>query len=208
MTSPDLPQLSLRQKREAVIAQLCESFTLDRLQAEELEALLDRAHRASSVEDLESIVGVLPEPVRQTSPEEARDREPERTVLAVMGGAERRGDWFAGGDLHVVAIMGGVVLDFREAQLPAGVTDVEIVAVMGGVEIIVSPETRVASSGIGILGGFGSAGEPTRKPVHGEAPTLRVSGVAIMGGVEIRRSERGARGRKGKRLKSGGEGAE
>jgi len=52
---------------------------------------------------------------------------------------------------------------------------------MGGVEILVPPGVRVETSGIGVMGGFESfsqSGDPA-------APLLRISGFALMGGVEI-----------------------
>jgi hypothetical protein len=78
--------------------------------------------------------------------------------------------------------MGGTELDFREAALPQGVTQVQVLAIMGGVEIIVPPGVNVDSHGIGIMGGFEDAGEQEHDP---SAPTLRIAGLAVMGGVDI-----------------------
>jgi hypothetical protein len=41
--------------------------------------------------------------------------------------------------LKVLALFGGVLLDFREARLLPGVTEVHVVAVMGGAQLIVPP---------------------------------------------------------------------
>ena len=77
------------------------------------------------------------------------------------------------------------MLDFRDAQLGPGVTNVYVLAMMGGVEIIVPPGLRVESNGIGIMGGFEHSG-PRVDVSSGSGPILRISGVAIMGGVEIK----------------------
>jgi hypothetical protein len=63
-----------------------------------------------------------------------------------------------------------------------GVTELTIFALWGGVEVIVPPGMNVESHGVGLLGGFEHAAESTPDP---RAPTLRVTGVALMGGVDI-----------------------
>src|SRR5690606_8880902 len=97
-----------------------------------------------------------------------------------------KGVWNPPANLYVVAVMGGSLLDFRDAQLGPGVTNVIVVAIMGGVEIVVPPGLRVESNGIGIMGGFEHAGHHQVETPSGDGPVLRISGVAIMGGVEIK----------------------
>jgi hypothetical protein len=63
-----------------------------------------------------------------------------------------------------------------------GVTELHVYTLWGGVEVIVPPGMNVESHGIGILGGFEHA--PDRSP-DPTAPTLRVTGLAVMGGVDI-----------------------
>jgi predicted membrane protein len=50
--------------------------------------------------------------------------------------------------------MGAGRLDFREARMPPGVTEVNILAVMGNVEILVPPELAVETHGFGLMGHF------------------------------------------------------
>jgi predicted membrane protein len=50
--------------------------------------------------------------------------------------------------------MGGSELDFREAVMGPGVTELQIFAVCGGVEVVVPPGLNVESHGIAIMGGF------------------------------------------------------
>ena len=65
-----------------------------------------------------------------------------------------------------------------------GVTEVRGFAIMGGVSVLVPPDVRVECSGIGIMGGFDH--KPTViSTTDPEAPVIRVTGVAIMGGVEV-----------------------
>jgi hypothetical protein len=80
--------------------------------------------------------------------------------------------------------MGGTELDFREAVLSPGVTEVHCYTVWGGIEIIVPPGINVESHGLALLGGFEHAGDGGA-PADVGAPTLRITGVAFMAGVDI-----------------------
>ncbi len=187
--SPPPPTLAaLRHRRELTIAQLCEHFARDNLEANELEELIDRAHQAQTLAALDNLLEGLPElhaaPATGTAVARPSTRDQHQVVVAIMGGAERKGAWNPPANLYVVAVMGGSLLDFREAQLGPGVTNVMVVAMMGGVEIVVPPGLRVESNGMGIMGGFEHAGQQPVEPRDG--PVLRISGVAIMGGVEIK----------------------
>jgi len=204
-----MPAVPIRHQREATITRLCEHFARDHVSALELERLIDRAHAAVAPEELVAILGGLPELAPQSSPTRVALAEVEAKgrVIALLGGAERKGGWTPPRRLHVVACMGGVVLDFRDARFAEGVTEVRIFALLGGVDIIVPPDLAVSCDGIGIMGGFGHSAESGVTPVAG--PRLRISGAALMGGVDIsarlpgesprdarrrRRREAGARG--------------
>lgn len=182
--------VALRHRRETTIQALCDHFAADHLEAEELEQLIDAAHAATSLAALDALVADLPAiapaggPSTSLSiadPEIVRDHG---TVLALMGGVERKGAWTPARKNYVIALMGGVELDFRHARIPPGVTELYVLALMGGVEIIVPPGLRVESSGIGIMGGFEHAADSRdRGPATG--PVLRITGAGVMGGVEI-----------------------
>lgn len=180
----------VRERRDAVIAELCEHFARDNLDAAGLERMIDRAHGAGTLAELDALVAELPalayaQATRPSAYPSGEARNEHQVVIAIMGGAQRRGPWKPARRIYVTAVMGGVVLDFRDAELEAGITEVYVVAVMGGVEIIVPPQVAVDSSGIGIMGGFDHRGNP-RFPVDATTPILRVSGLALMGGVEVR----------------------
>jgi|GEM_PF-1925041 len=123
------------------------------------------------------------------TPRAARLRA-ERRLLAVMSGIQRRGDWRVARKLRVVAVMGGIDLDFRAALLEPGITDVQVTSVMGGVAIVVPPGLPVVCAGTAIMGNFEGmdCGTAERDPT---VPLLRISGTAIMGAVEIETREPG-----------------
>jgi len=110
--------------------------------------------------------------------------EPEsETLVAVLSGAVRRGEWEPRERVRVLALMGGAELDFREAVMLEGLTEVTVFALMGGVNILVPPDINVRSEGFGLMGGFTHLGHRSDDP---EAPTLRIKGLALMGGVDVK----------------------
>src|SRR5690606_38729939 len=139
-------------------------FAQDRIELAELETRIDLAHRAATPADLETLLADLPAPAAAApapaaSPSAATRmteaiRE-SRTMLAIMGGVERRGTWTPARKNVVIAIMGGADLDFREVDLPAGETEVFIFAMMGGVDSVVPPALTLDDSRIDIMGGRG-----------------------------------------------------
>jgi hypothetical protein len=193
-----LPQVQLKERRERAIAVLCEAFAQDHLDLTELETRIDRAHRVATPAELDALIADLPAPAQPppvTAPDHTTAKRvteairDSRTLIAFMGGVERRGNWAPGRKNVVIAIMGGADLDFRDVALPPGETEIYIFAMMGGVEIVVPPELNVDASGIAIMGGFGHASS-ARNP-DPAAPVLRVNGFCFMGGVDISVRQRG-----------------
>ena len=93
----------------------------------------------------------------------------------------------------VFALMGGIDIDLREASLEAEHTTIVAVALMGGIDILVPDDLHVEIDGVGLMGGFGEDLGTWRKdprtvrPAPPGAPVVRVTGLALMGGVGIRR---------------------
>ena len=109
------------------------------------------------------------------------------TSIALMGSNEKRGQWTIASSHYAGAVMGGVVLDLREATFTSDVTDIQAYAFWGGVEIIVPPNVQVDCDGFGLMGRF--AGPPLGARSAG--PLVRVRGMAVMGGVEVKTAQIG-----------------
>ncbi|HET9948399.1 MAG TPA: DUF1707 domain-containing protein [Longimicrobiales bacterium] len=190
------PEAPLAHQRQATIDVLCEHFANDALSVEEFERRVDAAHGASSETELRELLRDLPSSELPAVPDStspgarrsysvtaAENVKPSAWSVAVMGGVSKKGRWTPARTNYVVAVMGGAEIDFREAALGPGVTEVQIWAVWGGVEVIVPPGINVETHGIGIMGAF-------EHVTHDEAPdpmapTLRITGLAMMGGVEV-----------------------
>lgn len=193
---------TLSQVRQATIDALCDQFANDAMDMEDFERRVEIAHRASTTDELKALLsdlpgGNLPAPSGAAAssaelssaersftiatPGQVKEHE---LVVAVLGGTSRKGRWTPARKNISVAVMGGAQLDFREAVLAPGSTELQVFALWGGVEIIVPPELNVESHGFALLGGFEHAGDATG-PTDPDVPTLRIVGVACMGGVEI-----------------------
>lgn len=190
--------VAVKLHRDQTIVALCDHFANDRLTVEEFERRLDLAHRALVVADLESLLSDLPATTATTAaapaaaglPASAPLQSPakhirdQQTLVAVMGGVEKRGRWQPAKETLVVAVMGGAMLDFREVALPPGETEVTVLCIMGGCEIILPPGMNVDTGGFALMGGFAHRNDPPPAS-DPAAPVLRINGFALMGGVDL-----------------------
>jgi hypothetical protein len=192
MSQPEPLPVALQAQREKTITALIDHFANDRLTVEEFERRLDVAARAQALPELSSLLEDLPTsqttsaptPSVSSSPAPSHHAREHQTLVAIMGGVERRGRWQPAEKTVLIAVMGGALLDFREVQLPPGVTQVTLICVMGGAEVIVPPGMTVDTGGFAIMGGFAHRHDtpPTRDE---NTPVLRIDGFAFMGGVDL-----------------------
>jgi hypothetical protein len=180
--------------RDRVAGILREAAAEGRLTMEELDERLDAVYAAKTYAELEPITHDLPYPgtahVPAPSAAPAGDvhrfgGEPTSSAaIALLGGFSRRGDWVVPKNFTAVAILGGGEIDLREARYAEPVVNIHAVTIMGGIEVIVPEDANVQVTGIGIMGGFDHSVSGTGQP---GGPTIVVNGVALMGGVDVKR---------------------
>ena len=192
-------QAGLDAKRERTVDALCEHFANDVFTVEEFERRVDVAHRAQTLEELRELLVDLPSgdlPIRvedasklpMARPEPAvpasrvKDRD---TIVAVLSSSNRKGRWIPARRSTVVGVLGSVELDYREALLGPGVTEVMAVAVVGSVEILAPPGLYVECEGMAVLGNVELVDDLPLE-VDPDAPMLRIRGVSVLGSVEVR----------------------
>jgi len=178
-----------------VIEKLSSSYSHDHLNEHEFEQRVEQATAAGTHAELRKLLFDLP-PAGAPNPlvEVPVERQPylvndgdaaaEASVIAIFSGAERKGVWDPPKSLNVVAMFGGSEIDLRQARIPAGGLSINVAALFGGVEIVVPEDLNVESSGAGIFGGFD--GKNHRGSSDPRTPTVKITGVAIFGGVEIK----------------------
>ena len=108
------------------------------------------------------------------------------SVVAIFGGASRKGEWVVPESMTSFAMFGGVELDLSRATFAHASCELTAVAVFGGVEITVPEGLAVHVEGVGIFGGFDQKAEGPGEP---GAPSLVVKGAALFGGVEVKRAK-------------------
>lgn len=190
--------VAVRDRREQVIALLTEQFAQDAFDIDELDRRLTLAQQADTVVALEALVADLPALTAEAAPAASTTtalvRKPDEATLAawpqhsrrfaIFGGFERKGSWTCPRSMRIIATFGGADLDFREAQMAPGITELKITALFGGVEIIVPPNLAVECDASAIFGGFEEIHRAPRA-VDPDRPVLRITGLAMFGGVSI-----------------------
>lgn len=189
------PTIVTERERERAIRALGEHYAQDHLSIDEYEFRVQEALRATVWYQIAALTSDLPVLDPNATPQitgAAETSAPKRrTLVAIMGGVVRRGQWVVPQRLRAIAFMGGIEVDLRDAQFTAPVTEIRVLAVMGGVVVRVPPGVRLEAEGIAIMGGFE---DQLKLPAvgHDAAPIVRVRGVAFMGGVETTVTPRGA----------------
>jgi hypothetical protein len=119
--------------------------------------------------------------MRRAFPSQGDAESDEVKLVAIQNGValKSRAKSFSGGSMF--AWFGGIAVDLREAQL-APDARLEVGSLFGGIAIRVPPEWKVESRVRAIAGGVDVSAPD---PVAENAPTLRIDGFAVLGGVAV-----------------------
>lgn len=110
---------------------------------------------------------------------------PIRGATAFLSSQTRGGDWILPRLFRAVAFWGSVDIDLSRARMGPGTSTIELMVIMGSVTVIIPPDVRVEVDGDPFLGSFDVIGQNNSAPAP-DAPTIRVTGSAIVGSVEVR----------------------
>lgn len=124
-----------------------------------------------------------------------------KSHYAVLSGLERKRDQWMLSSENYTALLGGVELDMRRAEIPKGETHIHLTALFGGIEVKVPQDLTIICEGKAAFGGIEqlgdeSAGIFTSKKVTTHRPnlpeshpnfgkTLHLYSSATFGGIEI-----------------------
>jgi len=198
--------------RESYLDLLREAYAEGRLDAQEYEERMGLALSAKTYRDLYVLLAELPiegaripgppvagagaggRMVPVSAPGNYPARQPEggldNSVLAILSSASRKGPWLVPTELTAVGVLGEVTLDLTSAVLTSATTVIRCNAVLGSVNVIVPDAVQVHVDGSGILGDFNTKdkrkrSDRTRTPAP-DAPKIRITGIALLGSVEVR----------------------
>ena len=107
-------------------------------------------------------------------------------IAALFSGHKRgRGPWTLEPKVTILAAFAGIVLDLREAHLPAERAHITSWTLFGGTKVIAPKGLPVSISGLSIFGGsrvHGSTAAGTGVP---SPQGLRIASYALLGGLEV-----------------------
>ncbi|HME15356.1 MAG TPA: DUF1707 domain-containing protein [Mycobacterium sp.] len=166
---------------------LTDAAAQGRLQMSDYEDRLTRAYAAKTYDELDRLRSDLLG--SSVNPQRGGDCKPAPSMLllAIMSAFQRRGRWNVPKKLTTFALWGGGVIDLRYADFTSPEVEIHATSIMGGQTILLPPEVNVEIKGHGVMGGFDHqvAGEGTPG-----APTVKIRGFALWGGVGIKRKNR------------------
>jgi len=108
-----------------------------------------------------------------------------RGAVAVLSHMRRDADWILPRLFRVFTFWGNAEIDLTQALLAPGTSEIEIRCIMGSVEIVVPPDVRVESEVDAVLGSA-EVQRQIASTTSPDAPTVRITGSAFMGSIEIR----------------------
>ena len=109
-------------------------------------------------------------------------------MFIMVGPNKRAGRFCVPKNITSVALFGGARMDFRFAEFVHPVTTIVATKIFGGGKIIVPRGVKVEVSGIGIFGSFEGRFRDdgsTLSRMDNDYPTLKVTGLALFGGVSV-----------------------
>lgn len=177
--------------RDRTAEVLREAHAHGRITVDELDERLTSVYSAKTYADLVPITRDLPAVEdAAAAPQNARSSRiggtPRfRMSLAILGGASRDGAWVVPPEYKAIATLGGIKLDMSDSTFAESETVIKAYAVLGGMEITVPADAEVDVGAIGIMGGVDHGAEGPGVP---GGPRIRIIGVAVMGGIEVKRA--------------------
>ena len=168
---------------------LADAAEQGRLEMKDYEDRLTRAYAATTYQELDQLrADLLGSPVNPRRGGKVNPA-PSTLLLAILSGFERRGRWNVPKKLTTFTLWGSGVLDLRYADFTSTEVEIHAYSIMGVQTILLPPEVNVEIKGHGVMGGFDH--EVLGKGTPG-APTVKIRGFSLWGGVGIKRKARRA----------------
>ncbi len=165
-------------QRDKAMRRLAEACGSGRLTLAEFSRRTRSAREAGSEAVIQSLTSDLPAAGGPVGPATS-------WRLKLFSGFRVRGPWQMPRNAYFVSIIGGADLDFSEARVASPEVTVTKIALIGGIHLRVPDGVNVTVSGFRLQGGTHL--EPGLLTPSPGAPTIRIRGYALNGGIRISR---------------------
>jgi hypothetical protein len=200
----DQSELELERRKQLLIDQLTGRFSNDHISMEVYESAVEDVNAAGTIDELSflsqkmnlpAIAQRAPEPMRPPAEYQSPaagelinfGSYPQRMdKIAIFSGSETNGMIKMAPKTSCISVFGGLRLDLRKAIFPPGETVIDVVAVFGGVDIVLPEGVNYSVGGFAIFGGFSSPRGIQQADEHPGAPTVRIQGIALFGGTDVK----------------------
>lgn len=183
--------MSLDLEKEQVVQALCAHYAQDHLSTGELEARFDRIYKSTSRSQLDTVLqglptlartGVASAPMYQVGSTRGAQPTSEQRYLAVFSGVKKEGAWSPAPNIAAKIVFGNIVLDLRDADLPAEGLTIDLDVLFGDAEILLPPGVG-ADVDCSVIAG--SVVDNAQRALPG-APVVRVRGSAVFGAITVK----------------------
>lgn len=191
--SVKLEDRPIEQVREEVIDTLIYNYSHGVISSEAFERRLDQAMAS---QDHQTIYQLIADLEQQNDPEfsaqkerqfnvnyAAADNDEPETILNILGGSNRSGQWTVPKEIRVISILGGADIDFTDAIFTSPNVTIKLLCLFGGDNIYVPENINVVSKAFCILGGIDNTAPSLSAR---QAPTITVEGLVLCGGLDIK----------------------
>lgn len=188
----------LEQTREEARRTIGEGYSQDLIDADELDRRLEAVERATAIDEVKKLSAdlVLPSSAAGLAPTRAPDAPQTAlvplgdipthdTITAILSETKRTGPWKPARHTKIRAVLANTRLDFRQAVLGPGTTEIDVSVFIGEVEIFVTPGTLVEVNCTAIIGEV-EQDDRSQVSVVTNAPQLRITGTIVVGSVTVR----------------------
>lgn len=179
--------------REEVIDTLIYNYSHGMISSEAFERRLDQAMASlnhQEIADLAADLEKTQDPEFNSQKERqfnvnysASDTNETDTIVNILGGSSRSGQWTVPREIRVISILGGSDIDFTDAIFTTPNVTIKVLCLFGGDNIYVPENVNVVSKAFCILGGIDNTAPSIASR---QAPTLTIEGLVVFGGLDIK----------------------
>lgn len=187
--------MGLEVEKEQVVQALCAHYAQDHLSTGELEARFERANRATSVNDLRTLLEGLPALGPMVAPPAPLYQVGAQTMIGGPSGlpahekryaaffaeVKKEGYWTPSPLIVARTVFGSLLFDLRDAVLPADGLVIDLDVMLGDCKILLPPGVGAEVDCNAFLG---SVNDKAQRALPG-APIVRVRGGTIMGEISV-----------------------